>query len=237
MTGSGLYVWGNEQRKPVSSFAPFFTKSLEKRVFMDPSRMEPEDKKHCRWIGFGIGKGITDPDKDVTVFGIPTAVTAGLHGMMLDGFENTDAPPLCYEEFGHKLGFGGFTRWVYFANPASCHDVIGIDWSISARNTSGIANSMVRVTKLLKTLWLHGIPQHAEVALVNWKMCEEKVIRDMLMQTGLRYIIDWVRSGDVIFGPCSPFCPRCGLSTLRPESKFCNRCGCDPRLFWEERRK
>lgn len=220
-----IFFHDGTERRRVDSLEPFLTNSLREGIFMDLNVMKEKDAKTCRWLGFGIGKGITDPDKNISVFGVPNRIHRGLHYELVKGFPDIDPFPLCYDEVNHVKGFGSFVRWVYFVDPEREHDFLGIDFSIVCRPTSGVANSVAKVSEVVKVVFQHGISPRSEVVLLNHKMCEHPGITEMRRQAGLIMVNDWINMADKLFLSKSPFCSKCGLKTLDNNEKFCYRCG------------
>ncbi len=227
-----IFVYKNGKRYLVNSLEPYLRKSIKLGMFMDSSRITKADVKECRWIGFGLGKGATSPDKNISVYAVPNQLKRGLHYELVRGLDRVDKFPLCYDEIKHINGFGGFVRWVFFANPNGGPGVLGIDFSLAARRTSGIANSMIRAIEVIKTAAKHGIPVTAEVALLNWRMCEDSAVKNFRYGFGLVTVKDWIERGGKLFTRRSGLCPRCGLETLKDNQRFCFKCGCQPELFW-----
>ncbi|MDP3985362.1 MAG: hypothetical protein Q8P82_01240 [bacterium] len=217
----------------VPSLRPYLRASLEKGQRMDLSVMRPEDREHCAWIGFGIGKGVTDPQRNVSVFAVPENLESGLHGELIQEFPGVDPVPLCYERFAHKNGFGRFVRWVYFADPAGGPGYIGVDWSLVERATAGVAVSMKSAGNVFAALAAHGLPKDTKTALLNWRMCEHPSWREIRVSLGLETVADWELRAPALFGPKSRYCPRCGAKTLAEPAEFCSQCGCKPALFWK----
>lgn len=230
-----IFIVNDGVRSTAPSLTPYLTNSLKTDATMDATRMSPTDVARCRWIGFGIGKGVTHPHRDISIFAIPTELTRGLHGELIQGFPDVDPVPLCYDGLNHVHGFGGFIRWVHFANPKGGPGIFGIDWSIVERPTAGIATSWRSVAQLVVIVTRHGIPRDTEVVLLNWRMCEEPEIEHLRQSLGLGTIDDWMSRGHGLFGPASDHCPRCGIRTLQNFPRYCFRCGCEPRRFWEVR--
>ena len=234
MTRSRIYVHTSEKRSSVPSLFPYLFYPICRNVLIEKDLIPEALRESCRWIGCGIGKGVTHSEHRISVFGVPDRVQAGLHGELIQGFPDVDPPPLCYDHYNHVNGFGGFIRWVYFAS-YSLQEFLGVDFSIISRPHSGVANSVSMVTPLVTVLASHGVPCDSEVVLLNWRMYEENEIKDMRYAAGLVTVQDWVERGDACFSRGSSFCPRCGLETLTRDTYFCNRCGAKPALFWERR--
>lgn len=235
MSEHKIYVRIGEGTISVPTLLPYLSQSLDIGFVMDPDLMEEEDAVNCRWLGFGIGKGVTNPTENISSFAIPNKLYHGLHADLLKDFPGVDPHPLCYEEYTHIKGFGGFTRWVYFADPENRAPVFGIDWSILARPTSGVANSMVKMREVVRAAANHGIPQNAEVAFLNWHMCEPPCMTKVKKELEIWKVMDWLQNADTLFSFESPFCPRCGLKTITKKTNYCVRCGGNPKLFWKGR--
>ncbi|HWP61718.1 MAG TPA: hypothetical protein VN495_03875 [Candidatus Paceibacterota bacterium] len=197
--------------------------------------MTKREAARCEWIHFGVGKGVSNPCTGVSIYGTPGESMMGMHGEMIQGLPGIDTSPRCYED-DHALGFGEFVRWVYFANPLADTGILGIDWSLSARKTAGVAHSMARVAAVARTCMESGIPAESRLALLNWRMLEPAYLSKFRRGAGLNTVLDWAARGPDLFGSGSDRCPRCGLKTLTQASRFCNRCGCRPEYFWKEKR-
>ncbi|MBX9694767.1 MAG: hypothetical protein K2Z81_20435 [Cyanobacteria bacterium] len=219
-------------RAEVDSMAPFLRDSLSLRNFMDEARMTDEDRKDCRWIGFGAGKGVTSPKRDTTVFAVPTVLTRGMHGELVQEFSGVDPLPRCYEP-DHDLGFDDFVRWIYFANPNIDDGVFGLDFSMIERPTAGVADSVLRVATVAKVAARHGIPVESELALLNPRMVEPPEAFDWRMSRGLHRVKDWIVLGEQLFGANGLYCPRCGNSERRSDIRYCPCCGCKPQIILE----
>ena len=204
---------------------PYLRLSLNDGTFMNGNIMSLEDRLLCHWLRYGIGKGITDPNDDISVFGVPRRIYRGLHRTLINGFNGIDPFPLCYDSINHVKGFGSFVRWVYFADPHSRKDFLGIDFSISLRSTSGVANSVVCVAKVAKIVFKHGVPSDTEIVLIGPKMCEHPGVTKMRREAGLIYITDWLNKYQELFGKGKPFCPCCGQRTFDKKADFCYLCG------------
>lgn len=222
-----IYLWKNE-RIQVFLLREYLSLSLQAGLgnTMDPALMQPEAARACRWLHYGIGKGITSPNMNVSVFGVPEQSYSGLHGELVKGFPNTDPTPLCYDEL-HINGFGDFVRWVFFADLAGKQNFCGIDFSLVLRSTSGVATSFFTVWQVVSTLIEHGLPPETEVVLLNSRMCEYEYMQAVREAAGLITAADWTAVGAELFSQQSAFCPRCGQKTLEDETaRFCSQCGC-----------
>lgn len=200
---------------------------FEKNFLMDAALMDANDAKTCPWIGYGMGKGVTHLFKDISVFMIPNEMKSGLHGEMVQGFKGVDPIDLCYLDT-HKLGFGGFVRWMYFADPQD-HEthagVFGLDWSLIHKLSSGIATSMLVAQIIIERAYAHGIPGNARVALMNPLMCEPAYLTEWKQSAGLLTVHDWATKAAQLFSACGTHCPKCGLPTFQKPRRFCYRCG------------
>lgn len=229
-----LFIRRGRKRFACDSLTPFLTASLETTHRMDREQMRPEDRKDCRWIGYGISKGVTHPREGVSVFGIPEKLASGLHGKLIQGFEHipVDSTPACYEPTAPH-GFNGFIRWVFFTDPYRVHDVLGIDFSLMLSPTSGVAIDMLTVAKTVAVLATQGISPQVEVALLNAKMCEPEGYRKWRKLEQLVTVHDWSERGQTLFRPDGTHCPRCGAETLSDRATvYCTHCGCKPSLIW-----
>lgn len=224
-TAPEIFIYDGIERRKVFSLEPFLINSLQDGIFMDLDVMKEEDIRTCLWLGFGIGKGITDPIKNLSVFGEANRIYRGLHYELVKEFPDIDPFPLCYDEEKHVKGFGRFVRWVYFADPKREQDFLGIDFSLVCRPTSGVANSVTKVADVVKVIFEHGVSLKSEVVLLNRKMCEHSGITEMRRQAGLITVNDWINLADKLFLSKSPFCSKCGLKTFDKPVSFCYRCG------------
>ncbi len=222
---SAIFLW-DEVRREVASVSPHLSGSLAKADSrMERSLMRPEDVPSCAWVGYGIGKGVTSPEKDITIFGVPEHIYSGLHGVMVGGLSDVDPPPLCYEE-NHDKGFGSYIRWVFFADPDLKENYLGVDFSLSLRETSGVATSFKRVAEVVRALSKHGVPDITRVALLNWRMCEPEHLASVRKTLGLHTVAHWNSKAIDLFSKGSGFCPKCGLETFNDRRHlFCYRCG------------
>lgn len=225
-----IFVQRGQDRREVPSLRPFLRDSLAHRMVMDPTHMRPQDAAHCAWVGWGIGKGVTHVRDDVSVFATPDELRNGLHAELVQGFPNVDPLPLCYDAQGHVHGFGGFVRWVYFANPndAACHSgVFGIDWSPGRPLAIGVAPSFHIITKIAQRACSHGVACSTEVALLNWRMIEPPEATAWRYRWGLRSIGDWIERAPRLFAPAGSLCTTCGENALH-EASYCFECGAGP---------
>lgn len=192
---------------------------------MNIHEMRREEAEVCRWIGFGIGKGVTSPSRKISVFGVPDEPRSGLHGKLIQGFSGVDSCPLCYEDSSEK-GFADFVRWVFFADPTLKRDFLGIDFSLGMSDHSGVATSFQAIWGVVRVLVCHGLSEDVEVVTLNSRMCESESLREVRRLAGLLKVSDWMVKGNSLFGVKSKFCPKCGQMTLdRTPSEFCFQCG------------
>ena len=206
--------------------------NLKSVVCIRPEIMRKEDVENCRWIGYGIIKGVTSPKNNLTIYGIPEEPCSGLHGELISGQPDVDPTPLCYEE-NHDKGFGDFVRWVIFADPKERQHFFGIDFSLTLRPTSGVATSFRKVWEIVGTLIDQGISPWIEVVLLNCRMIEPEYLTQVRKDAGLITAFDWVVKGERYFSQRSNFCPKCGQKTFEKNShKYCCLCGAGPELFY-----
>lgn len=228
-----IFIHENGKRQSISSLATYLARSLDREQLMDAARMTDEARAQCRWIGYGIGKGVTHPEHELSVFAVPEDLICGLHGELVQGFTHipVDSTPACYE-LDAPLGFNGFVRWVYFTDPKRQHDIFGVDWSLNLPRSGGVATSMTMIERIARIVIAHGIPRHTELVLLTADMCEPPVLEQWRRQRGLKTLEDWVALSKKLFAPRGGYCPRCGLDTFtfgRP--MFCTRCGCRPEII------
>ena len=221
---SRVYFYANGRRRRIGSLRSYIKKAGHSGFTMEREYMDAENAVACPWLGYGIGKGITSPTRNISVFATPHSMQSGLHSELIRGFRNLDPFPLCYES-RHKLGFADFVRWVYLCPKTQGGGIVGIDWSLVERPTAGVATSMKRVGYIAKTLVRHGISHNTTVALLNSHMCEEAAIRLWRESLGLRILNDWVQKSEKLFGENGLCCPRCGQQTRSKGNTYCTRCG------------
>lgn len=229
-----IYLQEKTRRGLVPSLRPYLADSLKTNFLVDAGAIDDSNRDVCRcaWVGFGIGKGVTHPDRKVSVFALPDKLLHGLHRELIDGLVDADPMPLCYDLYGHVKGFGGFIRWAYFANPAGSPDVLGIDWSLGARQSSGVVGSLTDVARVIPVLIDHGIPFSTEVVLLNSDLTELVAVFEMRQRAGLVTVYDWLWRASEIFRFGSGFCPRCGLDVLQKTYRYCPMCGARPVEYW-----
>lgn len=231
---SSIYVF-DTIRQPVKSLAPYLRIPLQRESLIDPNLLVPAVRQEYPWIGWGIGKGVTHLRENISVFAVPKEQLSGLHSHLIQGFQNTDPPELCYKP-DHIHGFGGFIRWIYLSCPDDAtKDVLGIDWGIGPRPTSGITTSVLSVAVLCQNAMCHGIPPKTRVALLDPNLCEITFNRQMIETHHLFTAQDWAKSISTSFRFGSKFCPRCGLKTFTSRShRYCFRCGANPKTIHKE---
>lgn len=194
--------------------------------------MRKSERDLCKWVNYRIGKGVTHPDAQISVMAVPQELQSGLHAELIQELEiPVDTPPLCYDDFNHCYGFGGFVRWAYFADPKGSQDRLGIDWNIVGRETSGVANSLYVAYRIVKTLSDQGLNPKLEIVLLSCRMTEYPFMEKLRSDLGLSTLSDWIKNCPQIFREDSQICPRCGLKTLQEKVNFCYRCGCNPKLI------
>ena len=214
------------QQLRVPSLVPYLHRSLDLGMTMDYAAMDPRDEMLCHWVGFGIGKGVTHPVLGLTRFAVPNELRRGIHAELLAGRIDVDPYPKCYDEEQHDKGFGAWVRWTYFADPDGGPGTLGIDFSIACRPTAGVATTMLTVATVVRAAAAAGIPEDAEVALLNPRMCEEPFHYVLRIELELLTVNDWITHAAARFGPKGTYCLRCGLATRTRGVRFCNRCGC-----------
>ena len=193
---------------------------------MKSELMRPKERRNCRWIGFGVTKGVTSAPSNMTLISI-SRHGSGVHGRLINGLRDTDPSPRCYD-LDHDKGFGDFIRWVHFSDPTSKNHVLGIDFCLSCRRTAGVATTVLTILDTVGTLLCHGLPGQTEIVLLNARMCEEPGIEAMRRDAKLLSAGNWDAFGSNLFGASGSRCPRCGLPTITGGVKFCCRCGANP---------
>lgn len=225
-----IYSFCAGQRSHSISLAPLL--SFNPINLIEAEKMKSSDLGNCKWLGYSYQKGVTSVTKNISIVALPGHMGPGLHADLVNGLDETDSGLACYAD-DHKKGFGSFTRWVYFSDPTNQRDFLGIDWSIVARPSSGVANSYLRAAQVIKTLFRHGLNPKVEVVLLNGRMMEDALVIAVRSKLGLVVVADWVQKFQKLFGKGSNFCPRCGLQTLTFEAVYCYACGCNPDLIWQ----
>jgi len=195
----------------------------------------PAVRQDYPWIGWGIGKGVTHLREDISVFAIPREQKSGLHSHLVQGFPNVDVPELAYKP-DHQFGFGGFIRWIYLSCPIDpSKDVIGIDWGIGLRRTSGITTSVLSVAVLCKNLLHHGVAGSTRTALLDPNLSEIMYNQEMIQSLNLFTVEDWAKSATTLFYLGSEYCPRCGLHTFTSgTNRYCYRCAANQNHIHKE---
>lgn len=197
---------------------------LDEESRMERAAMRPDEAASCRWVGFGLGKGVTSLNRDTSVFGVPGKMGSGWHAELVKDFQEVDPAPLCYEPH-HTKGFADFARWVYFANPAKTGDFVGVDFGLKERPTAGVAETMYRVAQIAKAGLRHGLPGETELVLLHPRMIELPELTQLRQSLGLIRVADWAINGERLFAPLTGTrCPACGLNTRGAEYRFCYRC-------------
>ncbi|HBK34410.1 MAG: hypothetical protein UU08_C0025G0010 [Candidatus Uhrbacteria bacterium GW2011_GWE2_40_58] len=227
MLAPGSYLSHTGARIKTNSLHPHLSRSLEAHHLMDASRMREEDLAHCRWVEWGMSKGVTHPFLGISILGQREDLPRGLHAELVADFPGVDPYPLCYDENNHIYGFGGFVRWIHFTNPKNPHNpgILGIDWSLACRPTSGVATTMRCVADVVKMIIQHGLDPQTEIALLNWRMCEDDFLTMWKQEIELIYAWQWDQSTHGLLAPQGNHCPRCGLKTFVQKNNFCFRCG------------
>lgn len=224
-----VYIQKDADRRLVPSVEPFLRNSLlSGKCLMDPAQMDTESAAACKWLGWGIGKGVTHLRDNVSVFGIPDTFISGLHGELVQGFNDVDPVPTCYED-DHEKGFGGFIRWVYFVHPTdSNQNVFGIDFSPLMPNTGGVAVCLNAALRTAEVASRHGIPLDCQIALLDWDMTEPRFLTQWRETNELSTLGSWITKGQGLFAPHGSICPSCLESTFESTHNFCYLCGKDP---------
>ena len=226
MPRARVFYQSDHSRIAVTSLIPWLMKPMELGLLMDQAMMDPLDAVRCRWLGHGIGKGVTHLTKNISVFAAPSSLTCGLHGALVQGFEDipVDPVPFCYEETA-LIGFNGFIRWVYFARPER-PSYFGVDFCLDFEEKRGVANSMRSMSRIVRKVAIHGIPLDTEVVFLTPTMCEEPDLTRWKREAGLLTVRDWITLGRKRFEKNSIHCSRCGQATFtNTEMRFCYRCG------------
>ncbi len=227
MTRPRVFQLTDVGREPVDDLGDLFVRCAASGMRIDARRMRPSDRPDCRWIGWRVLKGVTDPSGDISVFAVPRRNRRGLHAELVAGLPNVDPYPLCYDPLGHRFGFGNFVRWIFLAGPKE-NGLFGIDFSLICRPTAGVATTMLSAARVVRAAVRHGLPGGTEIVLLNPRMCEDPGVEAMRRAAGLRCAADWIRRAPRLFAPRGRFCPRCGLETLNGRPRYCHACGCRP---------
>lgn len=183
---------GDSNHLTITTLLPYIDKPFKYGDIME--RRENDESLHaaCRWLGFSIGKGVTNPAKNITVFGIARGSKKGLHGKLIQKLEDIPVDPesRCYAD-DHELGFGGFIRWASFSRPFVT-GFLGIDRDSTKRPTSGVARSVQEVYEVVRVLDLHGFPKEYEVVMLNDHMHEDAGSTTWRKEHGLVTLRDWI---------------------------------------------
>ncbi|MDO8583602.1 MAG: hypothetical protein Q7R83_00285, partial [bacterium] len=62
-----IFVQTEAGREAIESLGGVIREPLEHRCLMETGYMEPQDIPFCRWIGYGLGKGVTHPERNISV--------------------------------------------------------------------------------------------------------------------------------------------------------------------------
>lgn len=188
-----IYFKNNIRPQEITTLRPYITEPFEGCAVMKGRRSDGTLVQSCRWIGFRIGKGVTHPLKDITVFDRTREESKkGLHGTLIQGFEDIPVDPesRCYTE-DRDLGFGGFIRWSSFSHPFET-GFLGIDCDSAKSPTSGVARSVQEVYEVVRVLARHGFPKDYEVVMLNDHMCEDPASTAWRKEHGLVTLRDWI---------------------------------------------
>lgn len=223
-----IYLWQNGDRVEVKPpLSQYLRESLSGGVRVKREYLPDVLPGECFWIDYGVGKGVTHPEHGITVYGITSDILKGFHSTLARGFPGIkmDENPLCYDIPRHHHGFGGFVRWVYFADPEDLVDFLGIDFCLFCRPTAGVANSFWRAYLVMKVLAEQGIPLNTQILLLGSDICQWPGIEECIANVGWT-IEDWLISAPMKFSIAGTLCPNCGQETFADSSvKFCCRCG------------
>ena len=223
------YVHDRGHRRQVAGLTPHLARTHREGTPMDPALMSPLDAATCHWAGWRFGKGVSRGETHV--FAMATELTSGQHAEMVQGFDQVDPPQGCYDRRHRVHGFGGFLRWVYFAQQGDA--VLGVDWSLAERENAGVALSMLDVHHLAGSLIDAGTAPSTTLALLNPQMCEPAELAAWRRRHGLNTLRDW-RCARAILAPHGILCGRCGLKTfVSPCARFCEQCGAPKHLVEE----
>jgi hypothetical protein len=163
---------------------------------MEASQMGSYDQQSCRWIGYGLAKGVSniDPSTAISVFSTYEESVSTLHGLMIQGLGDIDEYPFCYyPDKETDKGFGKFIRWAYFASIDEQPDVFAVDYSFNCDERIGKAASIESVKAVASVAVQHGIPLDAELVLANERMCENFEHSQFRAENQLIAVRDWLR--------------------------------------------
>lgn len=227
------FLFEGAARRPIESLAPFLRLSLAHGVCINPELMRADDVARCRWVGWGLTKGVTHPLEGTTVLAKMGELVCGMHAQMLQGLPNIDPPEGCYDKDKRVQGFGGFIRWVYFApKETEQQGIVGIDWSQEEPKDAGVARHVDEVVCLARHLANAGIDENSELVLLNCRMCEYPELTAWRHQHRLVSMSDWAQrevqmvwKNDSPDYPSTPVAPPPPRPPVRPRWKFCPNCG------------
>lgn len=193
--------------------------------------MRPEEVPGCRWLGFTLIKGVTNPHRAITAQSTGGDDLSGAHGRLVQQFGGVDSTPECYNPQS-KVGFGGFVRWVRFLNPTGGQGVFGLDWSLNEPPHIGVATSALEVALVASLVRAFGVPGGDELVLLTPRMTELPIMEQWRHREGLICVGDWA-DAPKRFHSGTGFCPKCGQWTfICPSWRYCHQCGADPHHVW-----
>jgi len=207
-----VFVQNQQERRVVDSLRPYLRESLKLGNFMEASQMGNYDQQSCRWVGYGLAKGVSsiDPTTPISVLSTYEDSVSTLHGLMIQGLGETDEYPWCYyPDRKSDRGFGKFIRWAYFTSTDNQADVFAVDFSLNCDERIGKAASIASVSAVAAIAAQHGIPLDAELVLANERMCENFEHSQFRTENNLISVRDWDEAA------C-----RCNCA-LRFNTKFC----------------
>lgn len=191
----------------------------------------------CRWNGFKLTKGVTNHRHDSSFVSCHDDQHPSLHAKLLEGRDDVDPAPLCYNR-GHIKGFGGWKRWVFLFNDlpdGSAANYFGLDYCSTMPPTAGVITDINGLIDTVEAAWRHGIPGDAIVVLLGPKMAE------VPWPAGLKTVSWWANARNLInskgglmaFRGDSNYygqdqretvpCQGCGETVKN--SNFCSKCG------------
>lgn len=230
-----IYFQDGVLRVRLSTLYPAIRTAKQKRLRYWPELLSPEERAsgQCPWDGYAIAKGVTHVGRAISNFGFMDEIALGFHFGLAEGFPGIalDPKPQCYEDWHLELGFGGFTRWVYFVDPVGTRDYVGLDFSLGPPPQSGVATTILRAELVFSVLAQHGLPLATQTVLLNpYQLWPEEVIA-WQRRTGLLVLADWMSCASQLLYPVGPHCLRCGQPSLTDHRyRFCRSCGSDQEI-------
>lgn len=227
-----VYFQDGVLRVRLSKIYPAIRTARAKRLRYQPELLTQEERAsgECPWEGHAVAKGVTHVGRLITNFGFLDEIVLGYHYRLAEGFPGIelDPQPRCYEDWHLECGFGGFTRWVYFVNPAGTDDYVGLDFSLGPPPQSGVATTVLRAKLVFSILAELGLPLSTQTALLNPYQLWPDEVANWQRRVGLMSLADWIERAPQLLYPVGPHCLRCGQPSFTDHRyRFCRSCGSD----------